>query len=76
MLLKTIKEITQPELTHLIEEAKNAELCRDIAASRKIFSSFWQDIEVDPDVSGFEAVIQAEFLRLCGFFLSCYSTLR
>lgn len=72
MLLKTIKEITQPELTHLIEEAKNAELCRDIAASRKIFSSFWQDIEVDPDVSGFEAVIQAEFLRLCGFFLSCY----
>jgi len=72
MLLKTTREITKPELTILLEEAKNAELCRDIAASRKIFSSFWQDIEVDPDVSDFEAIIQAELLRLCGFFLSSF----
>ena len=72
MYSKTIKEITKPELRLLLEEARNAELCRDIAASRKIFSFFWQDIEIDPDVTDFELVIQAELLRLCGFFLSSY----
>jgi tetratricopeptide (TPR) repeat protein len=70
MLLKTTKEITKPKLAVLLEEAKDAELCRDIEESRRIFSSFWQDIETDPDVSDFEAVVQAELLRLCGFFLS------
>ncbi|MDQ3750878.1 MAG: hypothetical protein M3367_17945 [Acidobacteriota bacterium] len=72
MFLKTTKEIIKPKLAVLLEEAKNAELCRDIEESRRIFSSFWQDIETDPDVSDFEAVAQAELLRLCGFFLSCY----
>jgi tetratricopeptide (TPR) repeat protein len=72
MLLRTTKEITKPKLTVLLEEAKNAEICRDIEESRRIFSSFWQDIETDPDVSDFEAVVQAELLRLCGFFLSYY----
>ncbi len=70
MPLKTTKEITNSKLAVLLEEAKNAELCRDLEESRRIFSSFWQDIEVDPDVSDFEAVVQAELLRLCGFFLS------
>ncbi len=70
MFLKTTKEIIKPKLAVLLEEAKNAELCRDIEESKRIFSSFWQDIETDPDVSDFEAVDQAELLRLCGFFLS------
>ena len=70
MLLKTTKEITKPKLAILLEEAKNAELCRDLEESQRIFSSFWQDIEIDPDVSEFEAIEQAELLRLCGFFLS------
>ncbi|MBA3631772.1 MAG: tetratricopeptide repeat protein [Acidobacteria bacterium] len=69
---KTTKEIIKPNLRVLLEEAKNAEYCRDIEESRRIFSSFWQDIKTDPDVSDFEAVVQAELLRLCGFFLSCY----
>lgn len=72
MLLKTAKEITKPELKLLLEEAKNAELCRDISASRTIFSAFWQDVEIDPDVSDFEELVQAELLRLCGFFLSSF----
>lgn len=72
MFLKTTKETTKPKLALLLEEAKNAELCRDIEESRRIFSTFWQDIETDPDVSDFETVIQAELLRLCGFFLSYY----
>jgi tetratricopeptide (TPR) repeat protein len=71
MPLKTTKEITKPNLTVLLEEAKNAELCRDIQESKRIFSSFWHDIETDPDVSDFEPIAQAELLRLCGFFLSC-----
>ena len=70
MLIKTRKVITNSKLALLLEEAKNAELCRDIEESRRIFSSFWQDIEVDPDVSDFEAINQAKLLRLCGFFLS------
>ena len=72
MFLKTTKETIKPKLTVLLEEAKNAELCRDVEESRRIFSSFWQDIETDPDVSDFETVAQAELLRLCGFFLSYY----
>jgi tetratricopeptide (TPR) repeat protein len=72
MFLKTTKKITKSKLTALLEEAKDAELSRDIEESRRIFSSFWQDIETDPDVSDFETVVQAELLRLCGFFLSCY----
>ena len=72
MLVKTTKEITESKLAVLLEEAKDAELCRDLEESRRIFSSFWQDIETDPDVSDFEAVVQAELLRLCGFFLSYY----
>jgi len=70
MFLKTTKEITKPKLAILLEGAKNAELCRDIEESRRIFSSFWPDIETDPDVSNFEVIVQAELLRLCGFFLS------
>ena len=76
MFLKTTKEIIKPKLAVLLEEAKNAELCRDIEESRRIFSSFWQDIETDPDVSDFEAVVQAELLRLCGFFLSITDVLK
>ncbi len=72
MFLKTTKEIIKPKVAALLEEAKNAELCRDIEDSRRVFSSFWPDIESDPDVSDFEAVVQAELLRLCGFFLSYY----
>lgn len=70
MLVKTTKEIVKPEVAVLLEEAKNAELCRDIEASRRIFNSFWHDIETDPDVSNFEPIDQAELLRLGGFFLS------
>ena len=70
MFLKTKKQISRSKITALIEEAKNAELCRDLEESRRIFSSFWQDIEADPDVSDFEPAAQAELLRLCGFFLS------
>lgn len=66
----TTKEIVKSEIAVLLEEARNAELCRDIETSRRIFSSFWQDIETDPDLSDFEPVVQAELLRLCGFFLS------
>lgn len=70
MSLKTTKRIAESKLTLLLEEARDAELCRDIEESARIFSLFWQDIETDPDVSEFETVVQAELLRLCGFFLS------
>jgi tetratricopeptide (TPR) repeat protein len=70
MFLKTTKEITKQQLDVLIEEAKNAELCRDIEELKRIFNPFWQDIETNPDVSVFEPLAQAKLLRFCGFFLS------
>jgi tetratricopeptide (TPR) repeat protein len=72
MFSKTAKEITKPEINALLEEARNAELCRDLESSQRIFQAFWQDIETDPNVADFDISVQAELLRLCGFFLSWY----
>jgi hypothetical protein len=46
MLIKTRKVVTEPELAVLLEEARNAELCRDLEESRRIFSSFWQILKL------------------------------
>lgn len=56
----------------LIEEAQNAELCRNLELSQSIFAPVWSDIAEDPDLSQFDPVIRAAFSRLCGFFLSYY----
>ncbi|HLL99779.1 MAG TPA: tetratricopeptide repeat protein [Pyrinomonadaceae bacterium] len=65
-------QITNSEAIKLIEAAKNAELCRDIRTSRRILSAIWEDLDNNPKLDGLEFTIQAEILRLCGFFLSFY----
>lgn len=69
-------QITTSQAIQLIREAKNAELCRDIQASQHILSAVWTDLEEEPIVEGLEFSLQAEILRLCGFFLSSYGRSR
>jgi tetratricopeptide (TPR) repeat protein len=69
-------QISKSQAIKLIEEAKNAELCRDIPASQRILSAVWKNLEEDPVLNGLEVTLQAEILRLCGFFLSFYGRSR
>ena len=62
--------LTSADVRRVIEDARDAELCRNLDLFREILSSFWDDIEVDPDLSDFALPVRAEFLRLCGVFLS------
>jgi tetratricopeptide (TPR) repeat protein len=63
----TLKSV---DVLRLIEEARDAELCRNFDLFRDIFSDFWKDIESDPDLAHVDPPLQAELLRLCGVFLS------
>jgi tetratricopeptide (TPR) repeat protein len=69
-------QITTSQAIKLIEEARNAELCRDIPASQRILSAVWKNLEEEPTLNGLNTIIQAEILRLCGFFLSYYGRSR
>lgn len=69
-------QVTTSEAIKLIEEARNAELCRDIPASHRILSTIWKNLDSNPILDGLEDVLQAEILRLCGFFLSFYGRSR
>jgi tetratricopeptide (TPR) repeat protein len=71
MLPKTTPKLTSTELLHLIEEARNAELCRDTESLQKILQTVWE-IEETPNFDNYEESIKAELLRLCGVFLSFY----
>ena len=57
-------------LLELIEEARNAELCRDIEESRRCLGAVWPDQDVDPSFDDLPDEINAALLRLSGFFLS------
>ena len=63
-------------LLAVIEEAKNAELCRNVRASQEILRTVWKDFSVDPDFDYCEPAVKAELLRLCGVFLSFYGSAR
>jgi tetratricopeptide (TPR) repeat protein len=68
--------LTSADVRRVIQDARDAELCRDLDLFREILSSFWDDIEVDPDLSDFALPVSAEFLRLCGVFLSQFGNAR
>lgn len=72
MLPKTAPKLTTVELLQLIEEARDAELCRDTDSFRKILKTVWLDIETTPNFERYGEIINAELLRLCGVFLSLY----
>lgn len=59
------------ELLQIIEEAKNAELCHDLQATRRILAPVWEDLEHEPEFfDDIKPELKAEILRLGGFFLS------
>jgi tetratricopeptide (TPR) repeat protein len=65
-------KITSSEAIKLIEDARNAELCRDISEYRRILNAVWENLDDEPALGGLDTLLQAEILRLCGFFLSYY----
>jgi tetratricopeptide (TPR) repeat protein len=68
--------VTSTEVLRVIEEARDAELCRNLDLFRDILSGFWENIAEEPDVSSFDPPVRAELLRLCGVFLSQYGRAR
>lgn len=76
MNLKKSSILSPTEILPLIEEAKNAELCRNIESMQAAVKAFWEDFDNEPDLSGYEKPIQAELLRISGTFLSFYGYAR
>jgi tetratricopeptide (TPR) repeat protein len=68
--------LTSADVRHVIEEARDAELCRELDLFREILSTFWEDFEVEPDLTAFAFPAQAELLRLCGVFLNQFGRAR
>lgn len=75
MLPETAPKLTTAELLQLIEEARNAELCRDTESLRKTLQVVW-NIEETPNFDKYDDAIRAQLLRLCGVFLSFYGIAR
>lgn len=71
MLPKTAPKLTTAELLQLIEEARDAELCRDTESLKKILQPIWNIGEI-PEFDKYEDLIKAELYRLCGVFLCFY----
>jgi tetratricopeptide (TPR) repeat protein len=76
MNLKKTSILPQQELLQLIEEARNAELCRNIESMRETVKAFWENFDSVPDLSGYEKPIRAELLRISGAFFSFYGFAR
>jgi tetratricopeptide (TPR) repeat protein len=68
--------LTSADVYHVINEAREAELCRNIDLFRDVLSVVWVDIERDPDFETLEISIRSELLRLCGVFLSHFGRSR
>lgn len=75
MLPRTAPKLNTAELLQLIEEARNAELCRDTESLRKTLQVVW-NIEETPNFNPYDDAIKAQLLRLCGVFLSFYGFAR
>lgn len=60
----------------LLENLKNAELCRDIDGMKSILKDIWDDFEKPPCIDFGDEKINAELLRYCGMFLSLYGNAR
>jgi len=71
MLPETTCKLTTKDVLHLIEDARNAELCRDTQSLRKILQTVW-NVEELPNFNNYDEVIKAELLRLCGVYFTFY----
>ena len=66
----TSSTLTSADVYQAINEARDAELCRNLDLFREVLSTFWDDFEKEPELPTLSPVAQAELLRLCGVFLS------
>lgn len=62
--------LTSTDVLQAIEEARDAELCRNLNLFQDILSTYWEDIETEPELDSFDFPLRTELLRLCGVFLS------
>src|SRR5687768_1474369 len=76
MHLKKTSILPLNKVLQLIEEARNAELCRDVELMQAIVKAFWEDFDRSPDLSGYKNPIRAELLRISGAFLSFFGYAR
>lgn len=76
MLPEIAPKLSDKEILLLIEDARNAELCRDLDALRNILQRVWNDNDRLPTFTDHEPKIRAELLRLYGFFLTTYGISR
>ncbi len=59
-------------IAQVLEDARVAELQRDSGTLQEILSPFWSDFEHEPSFFADDPIIQGEFFRLCGLFISAY----
>ena len=62
--------LTSADVFRVIQDARDAELCRNIDLFRSVLSALWDNIENEPELPAVSPVPHAELLRLCGVFLS------
>jgi tetratricopeptide (TPR) repeat protein len=67
---------TSADVQRIIEDARDAELCRNLDLFRAILSAFWENTDHEPNVASFEPHDRAELLRSCGVFLSQFGRAR
>jgi tetratricopeptide (TPR) repeat protein len=70
MLPENAPKLTLKDALLLIEEARDAELCRDTDSLRNILQTVCDFNDCLNDFNEYEPAIRAEFLRLCGFYLT------
>ena len=70
MLPTTSPILTVADVLTVIENARNAELCRDIKTLRQILQNVWNNDNRSPDFREYPPVIRAELLRIYGFYLT------
>lgn len=62
--------VTTPDVLGIIDAAREAEACRDIAGMRKILEPIWPDIDDEPEFSGYPLEVEARLDRTAGFLLT------
>ena len=64
--------LTPTNVLKLIEDFRNAEMCRDVELMRAAIEPIWDAFDKLPDFAHYQESVRAELLRNAGVFLSFY----
>ena len=64
--------LTPTNVLKLIEDFRNAEMCRDVELMRTAIEPIWKDFDSVPSFGSYQNPVRAELLRNAGVFLSLY----